>query len=82
MSWADVAANIKFWGPDGLPATINGKSVENDYDNSIAFTSTQKRDILSDLQALYEGSTTASDARQQPGGNSAHHSGGPATPSA
>jgi hypothetical protein len=38
MAWIDVAARIKFWGPDGQPATINGITVVTTYPGATTFS--------------------------------------------
>jgi len=53
MAWADVAAKIKFWGPDGTPLTINGVSVSS-YGGVSQFSKAQKDEILAALQELYD----------------------------
>ena len=51
MTWGDVAAKIKFWGPDVTPSVVNGVKAAG-YGG--AFGQQDKLDILRVLQVYYE----------------------------
>ncbi|WGS24388.1 hypothetical protein [Bradyrhizobium sp. ISRA464] len=54
--WADIVAHIKFFGPDGTPATINGEPTDGFGEFKDADVKKQIVDALADL---YENSPSA-----------------------
>jgi hypothetical protein len=61
MSWADVQAKFKFYGPeggglDGQPEFVNGVRAVN---VGVSFNLSEKNQILANLEALYNGSAAA-----------------------
>jgi hypothetical protein len=53
LSWSEVVARLKFYGPDGAPDTVNGVTADG-YGG--AFSADDEQAILDALQPLYANS--------------------------